>query len=462
VQRGSPEYTFAQAVTRDGRVLGVVVARISLDPMEATWIDSAFRAESEKPFVVDEHGVVIISSVPAWKFKAMRAATSAERADFPSLYSKHEVSPLGLTVQRQLEHGAQLVLLPVSQYEPATIRIIHERPIPKFGWRLLIVSEASNVWRDARYAAWGTGAIAAFAILLLMYLLQRRRVMAQRRAARAALERAYDELELKVEQRTAELQTSNEELLREVAERTHAEAELRRAQEELVQAGKLALLGQMSAGISHELGQPLTALRALSENARLLLARGNADTVQDNLILISDLVERMGRITSQLKLFARKSGASIAAVRLAGAAANARLLLQSRLRSDHVDVSFDIGADLHARCDGNRLEQVLVNLMVNAMDAMQDCSHKTIIVRAWQQDDRVVVRVSDTGSGIPAAIRERLFEPFFTTKPVGKGTGLGLATVYGIVKQSGGHVHVHSEPQQGTTFKVYLPRCGTA
>ena len=435
--RGSPEYIFAQPVTRDARVLGAVVARISLDPMEATWIDSAFRADSEKPLVVDDHGVVIMSSVRDWKFKSLRALPSAERALVvrEDLYAKHEVAPLDLTVQRQLEHGAQLVLLPVSPNEVPTLRIIHERTIPKFGWRLLIVSNAADVWRNARYAAWGAGALVAFAILLLMYMLQRRRVMAQRLMARAALQRAYDELELKVAQRTAELQASNQ---------------------ELVQAGKLALLGQMSAGISHELGQPLTALRALSANARLLLERGQTETVQDNLDLIADLVERMGRITSQLKSFARKSGGSVADVGVAAAVANAQLLLHSRLREDQVDLICDVPDPLRVRCDGNRLEQVLVNLMANAIDAVRGCERKTIAVRAWEADERVMVRVSDTGAGIPSATRERLFEPFFTTKPAGEGLGLGLVISANIVQEFGGVLRA-VDVELGAAFQFDLP-----
>ncbi|HJV62107.1 MAG TPA: cache domain-containing protein, partial [Albitalea sp.] len=265
-ERGAPEYTFAQPLVRDARVLGVVVVRISLDPMEATWIDSAVRADSEKPLVVDERGVIIISSDPRWKFKALASLAPAERQRLAALgvYAGRPIEPLGLTVEGPLEHGAQLVRLAETPKRRSAPFVLHERPIPRFNWRLLSLSDVSDVWRTARLAAWSAGAVTAFMGLFLLYQLQRRRVMAQKLAARAALQRAHDELELKVQQRTAELQASNSELQHEIVERRHAEAVLRRAQQELVQAGKLAALGQMSASVSHEIGQPLTALRALS------------------------------------------------------------------------------------------------------------------------------------------------------------------------------------------------------
>ncbi|MBW8760716.1 MAG: hypothetical protein JF586_24310, partial [Burkholderiales bacterium] len=347
---GAPEVCFARPVRSDGATVGVVTVRISLQPIEATWIDSAFRAESEKPLVVDARGIVIMSSVPAWKQQALSALTQP---------------------RSQAGSDVELVRVPALKASGMEMQVIHERPLPRLGWRLMILTNAKDVWRDARTAAWTAGAIAASLGLLLLLLLQRRRVAVQKVAGRAALQRAHDELETKVLQRTAQLEASNASLRHEVVERQHAEQVLRQAQEELVQAGRLALLGQLSAGISHELGQPLTALRALAQNGCLLLERDRPLQARDNFKAILGLAERMGRITSQLKSVARKAPTDVRSLPIVGAIDNARQILAARFSAEGVGLVTEIAPGLAARCDNYRLEQVLVNLMANAMDAMR-------------------------------------------------------------------------------------------
>jgi len=414
---GAPEVCLARPLMRDGRALGAVIVRISLEPIEATWINAAFRADSEKPMVVDAKGLVVMSAVPGWKLRPLDTLT---------------------VPYRSFEGGVQLVRMHPSAADTPGLHVLHERPLARFGWRLLIVSSASSVQRSARAAAWAAGAAAACAALLALLLMQRRRVVAHKLATRAALQRAHDELELKVQQRTAELEASNRELRHKILELQHAEQVLREAQEELVQSGKLALLGQLSAGISHELGQPLTALRALSVNGLLLLDRGRADAARENLSRIGGLVERMGRITSQLKAFTRKSPSRTAPLKLADAVANAQQVLAERLATEGIELRMAVPPALHALCDGYRLEQVLVNLMANAADAMRNSSEKILTVEAEAAADRVLVRVIDSGPGIPRAVAEHLFEPFFTTKPPGEGLGLGLVISSHIVQEFGG------------------------
>lgn len=414
---GAPEVCLARPLMRDGHALGAVIVRVSLEPIEATWINAAFRADSEKPMVVDSKGLVVMSAVPGWKLRPLDTLTQPYRS---------------------IDGGMQLVRMHPSAADTPGLHVLHERALARFGWRLLILSSAASVQRSARSAAWAAGAAATCAGLLALLLLQRRRVVAQKLATRAALQRAHDQLELKVQQRTNELEESNRELRLKILELQHAEQVLRQAQEELVQSGKLALLGQLSAGISHELGQPLTALRALAENGRLLLDRGRTAQAQENLALIGGLVERMGRITSQLKAFTRKSPARVGPLRLLDAVGNARQLLAHRLQAEQVDLRIDVPAGLSVLCDGYRLEQVLVNLMANAADAMRASAEKTLTVQAQADGKRARVRVIDSGPGIPRAVAEHLFEPFFTTKPPGEGLGLGLVISSHIVQEFGG------------------------
>lgn len=405
-ERGAPEVCFARPLFRDGRALGAVAVRISLEPIEATWIDFAFRAESDKPLIVDARGLVIVSSVPEWKLRPFESLSVPVRSFVP---------------------GTQLVRLSDSGARVLGLHVVHEKALPRFGWRLLVLSSAAHVARDARTAAWGAGAITACAGLLMLVLLQRRRVIAQKLAARAALQRANDELERKVQERTAEL----------------------------VQAGKLALLGQLSAGISHELGQPLTALRALADNGRLLLERGRTPQVVDNLKSIAGLVERMGRITSQLKAFARKAPMTPGRVRLIDAVTNAQALLAVRLRAEPVVLHIDVAPKLEVECDAHRLEQVLANLMINALDAMRASPIRQLTIRAQPRGPRVVVSVTDSGPGIAPTLRERLFEPFFTTKPPGEGLGLGLVISAHIVGEFGGALRAVEAPS-GAIFEFDL------
>jgi two-component system C4-dicarboxylate transport sensor histidine kinase DctB len=285
--------------------------------------------------------------------------------------------------------------------------------------------------------------------LLALYLLHRRRALQQLFKARNALQQAHDQLERQVDERTRELRGANEELKRQIAQRLQAE-------DELMQAGKLAVLGQMSAGISHEINQPLTALRALSRNTLLLLESGRTKTVAENLKAIDDMVERMGRITLQLKSFARK-GASIATpVELDAAVKSVLLLLEHRLRAERIEVRVDLRPGLQVRGDINRLEQVLLNLATNAVDAMNGSSEKRLSITSAWIEGRAVVSVTDTGAGMDEEDFGHLFEPFFTTKPAGQGLGLGLVISSKIIREFGGTLRARRGDEGGMVFEFDL------
>jgi two-component system C4-dicarboxylate transport sensor histidine kinase DctB len=250
----------------------------------------------------------------------------------------------------------------------------------------------------------------------------------------------------------------NQTLLREVRERKHAEEVLRASQDSLIHASRLALLGQMSAGITHEISQPLTALRSLSFNSQLLLKRGEMARIEKNLQSISALTERMGHLTEQLKSFSRKAPLTLRPFPLADAIEATLLLLENRIRTEHIDVHTDIEAGLCAQCDCNRLEQVLINLCANALDAMRDAPTKTLTIRAWSNSGRAYIRVADSGTGIPEDVLARLFEPFFSTKLPGQGLGLGLAISADIVRDFGGTLRA-SNIAGGAAFELDLQLC---
>lgn len=284
--------------------------------------------------------------------------------------------------------------------------------------------------------------------------------ISERKAQEKALARARDQLEQRVEERTRDLLDSNRRLSAEIDERRRAEASLRQTQDELIQAAKLAVLGQMAAGINHELNQPLAAIRAYAENARAFLERGRAEAANANLAQIVELTARMAEISAQLKQFSRKSGDSLTPVSVQAGFGYALRLYRTRLIAARVEVVRDWPAgDVWVRADPVRLEQVLVNLIGNALQAMADTTEPRLILSITADARQVRIGVRDTGPGIDAAHLSKVFEPFFTTKSAGKGLGLGLSISARIVDDLGGRLEAANAPDDGALFSVVLPAC---
>lgn len=273
----------------------------------------------------------------------------------------------------------------------------------------------------------------------------------------AALQRAHDELEQRVLERTADLVAINTRLVREIGEHRATEEALRRTQEELIQAAKLAALGQMSAGINHELNQPLAAIRTYADNARLLLEKERGEEARWNLEQIGHLTGRMAQIITQLKAFARKSSGQAVAVSLLAAIDGALALL----RIDRTDVELRRelpGGELFVLADMVRLEQVLVNLIGNAQQALEGSTVRRIELHAETSAEAVTLSVRDTGPGIAPEHLDQVFDPFFSTKEVGQGLGLGLSISYRIIDGFGGTLRAGNHPDGGALFTLRLPR----
>ncbi len=234
---------------------------------------------------------------------------------------------------------------------------------------------------------------------------------------------------------------------------------LAETQAELVQAGKLAALGQLSAGIAHELNQPLAAIRSYAYNAGRLIDRGDIDGTAGNLGRISSLVERMGDTVNHLRTLARRPSAQLEPVDLAITADNALKLLESRVRDENIEISMDVRAgDWLVKAEAIRLEQVLINLFSNAIDAMAGQVDRRLSVTATDDRGKAALTIRDTGAGIPDDEVTQIFDPFFTTKEVGEGLGLGLAISFNIIKDFGGSIRVNSELGRGSALTVVLDK----
>ena len=230
-------------------------------------------------------------------------------------------------------------------------------------------------------------------------------------------------------------------------------------QTELVQAGKLAALGQLSAGIAHELNQPLAAIRSFAHNARILIDRERSDEAVENLEKISGLTEKTAATLNHFKKLARWPSKSVGSADLGTVVADALTLLEAPIHNESVELTNRVAPnEIAVRAGPIRLEQVLINVIGNAIDAMRDRECRVLDLSVEEDNDRVSLNISDSGVGIRSEELSQVFDPFFTTKPVGKGLGLGLSISYNIIKDFGGSVRVSSEPGEGTCFTIVLQR----
>jgi len=437
-------YYLAQAI-RDTALRGVAVVRIEFDALEAAW-----EKAGERVVVTDSDGVVFLSSDPAYRYRGFGRFESPMRLvrSVTDRYLGARVDDIdGQILERR---GADLVVR-IDSPEQGTY-LSQTNMLPEYGWTIHRLTELTTVNEDQRDGAIIGGSLSALIIILVLYVLQRHRAF-------LAASKSGAELQRQVAERTHELSESNTSLHSEIEERRRTEARLRATQNELVQAGKLAALGQMSAAIAHEINQPLAAIRTFMASTKIFVQRGDLGQVTRNLDLITDLAERMASITGHLKTFARKSEPGHPEpVAVERAVERTLVLLGSQIRGAGVRIEKDVAPDLLVNGHAVQLEQVILNLVGNALDAVAGQDQPWIRIRVRAFADTVAIAVADNGHGISADEIDRIFDPFFTTKPLGKGLGLGLSISYGIVQDFGGQIYAVNRPEGGAELTVELPR----
>ncbi|NML18753.1 ATP-binding protein [Azohydromonas caseinilytica] len=465
VKQGEPGYFVSHPIRDGARVVGVAAIKIGLQAVDEAW--SMLGAPA---LLADANQVVILSSEPSWRYTALVDLPLEQRVDveISRLYDDRPIDPFPLPVQLRFDEDGQVVDGQVSGGASPREQLLRRdmlligRSIDGMNWRLLTFLDLRQARNQALEHAMLSALVAGFMVLLALFLGQRRSIQRQRLEAQRLLEQANANLEQKVARRTRALTDTNARLRREVAERVQAAQTLRAAQDELVQAAKLAVVGQLAAGITHELTQPLGAIRTLSGNAAEFLRRGNLQAVSGNLELVARLSDQMGGIIQPLKAFARKSPAIPARCDVAIAMGNALFLFQQRLTKEGVALRNECDSGrVFAWCDQNRLEQVLINLIANALDAMREAPRKELTLRAEVEADAepagVRIDVLDTGSGFSSQALDRVFEPFFTTKPVGAGLGLGLVISRDIARDFHGELEAANRPEGGARLTLRLP-----
>ncbi|MDB5679283.1 ATP-binding protein [Sphingomonas bacterium] len=430
---GRPGLYLARRIDRDGRALGVVVVKVEFDGVEAAWARTPGMS-----FVVDAHGVVLVTGMPQWRFRAIEpidaATLAALRRTLQFGANPPAAAPLSID-------GARAVVGDKVQYRVAIA------PAPLAGGRLFHLSPLDPPLAAARSQALIVGLglllVTAIGAGLLIRSTETRRLQAQARTA----------LEEEVVRRTAELRDANAQLVVESDERAEADRRYRNAREELAQANRLASLGQITAGVAHEINQPVAAIRTFAENGVTLIERNAPGKARENLARIVELTARIGTITAELRAFARRRAGAGGTATLGSVLDGVMLLLGERARGV---VRVDLSADLRGVAlagDRTRLEQVVINLVQNAIEAVEGQAGARVTISAATTDDAVDLAVADNGLGLDPAIAATLFTPFTSGKP--EGLGLGLAIARDIAREFDGDI-THVPGDTGATFVATL------
>ncbi|MDD2047914.1 ATP-binding protein [Pseudomonas putida] len=424
VTSGVPGYFLSSAVQDEhGRFLGAMVVKLEFPELEREW-----RQGNDILLVSDARGIIFIANQDGWRYRQLKPLSSADHAELAATrqYDKQQLVPLQHQVLSRFDDDSHLMR--VQGPEGSTEYLWESLPLEAEGWTLHLLRKP-QVSDDGRNAALAAAAVWLSLVFALLFISQRLRLARMR-------------------------QRSREELKRLVEERTR---DLRTAQEGLVQSAKLAALGQMSAALAHEINQPLTTQRMQLATLRLLLDNQRYDEARQALEPLEQMLTRMAALTGHLKTFARNSPSGLRErLDLATVVDQALQLLDTRIRAEQVKVSLYLARPAWVRGDAIRLEQVLINLLRNALDAMAGKSYKRLEIRIEIEAEQWHLSVLDSGGGIAAEHLANVFDPFFTTKPVGEGLGLGLAISYGIIHEAGGRLTVDNQPG-GARFSLTLP-----
>ncbi|MGN7931659.1 sensor histidine kinase [Sphingopyxis sp. 22461] len=430
---GRPGLYLARRVDVGGRQLGVIVLKVEFDKLESRWADSAAAT-----LVTDAAGIVVMSSEPAWRFRSFApiSAETQQRLRATRSYGDARLDPLPVSRTGDgIRVGGDL-------FREANERV----SFPGGTLRLLQPAE------PARASANATARVAFLVLLILVgaAIITLLRVV-ERQTLRQA---AHEALEREVAARTRDLRTANDELRLASDRQTETDRRYRAAREELAQASRLGSIGQITAGVAHEINQPIAAIRTFAENSLRYLERAQPDKARGNLDTIVELTARVGAITNELRNFARRKPTPLGPVPVRSAIDGTLLLIGDRLRAQGIALDVAIenpAAAVHA--DRVRLEQVLVNLLQNAVEAVQGVKDARIALRTHGSDP-VHIDVCDNGPGVPAELLPQLFTPFVTGRP--DGLGLGLAIASDIMAEFGGTLTLIPSPLGGAGFRLTL------
>jgi len=453
-------YYFAYPVRRAGEILGVVVIKVNIDSVEQSWGE-----RGDNFLVTDPDGVVFITTEPSWRYQTLHPLEETVRKQIIESRRYPNASLAVLTDTRQVLEGNRQIVHLHSQDNPVgRNHLLLTRNMPEAGWSVHILTDTQAVKKRVLSVNIMVAASLLLTYLLVLLLKQRQYRLAEltliREKTRRTLQRANEKLELRVEERTRELTAINKLLRREIQDRQRTEEALRKTRNELIHAAKMAVLGQMSAGINHELNQPLAAIRSYTDNGKEFLKKGRHEEALWNLEQIAELTERMAQIGVQLKLFSRKTSGQMTVVPLHGVIDGALEILKPAIRKRGVTVIVRLVPEsIEVKANNVLLQQVLINLISNGIQAAEPSDRKEVLVAAEINGNAALITVMDSGPGISPADLPHIFEPFFTTKKSGQGLGLGLTISERILQEMRGSIRVVPQAEgQGACFEISLEK----
>lgn len=450
---GRPGFFITQAIYSPGaastpdaahttdRVAGVAVTKVDLSMLQKEW-----RAGGETVFITDEHGVVFLSSNDAWRYRAIRPLDPEIRAAVLEQRQYGPRPPEELEARFFRQSNLDMVGLGGQNWLYAT------RRVEPYGWDIWFLKPAREM-TERQETLWliSAGGVALVMLLALLGYAFFAVAQARREAHEARRIRAV-----------------NQRLASEVRRRKKTERELLAAQADLLHAGQLAALGQVAASVAHELSQPVTSMRMFIVSCRRLVQDGRYKEVESTTGHIMELVQRLEGLIGQLRHFSRKASISLAPVRLAESIENALSVLHFKAEAMGCVPACRCPDEAVVLADALQLEQVLINIIHNALDAL-DAAQKAapadaaalpppaIDIGVRCEAACCVITIEDNGPGIPPEAREHIFKPFFSTKRSGEGIGLGLSIVDKVIRALHGDIRVEDVRPHGTRFVIRLP-----
>ncbi|MEW7993486.1 MAG: ATP-binding protein [Candidatus Thiodiazotropha endolucinida] len=434
-------YYYSYPIIYNADKIGVIAVKMDLSKIEKYW------SERQSQFIVsDPDGIIFITTNPEWLYSSIvpLSAKSVERIKASRRYGDSNIKALKLANRETISDSSRIIQINTKDSTNEFLTNYHD--MLEAGWSMRILTPLEDLRQQSLVSAFTMLLLALSMMLIGLLVWQWNRRHQERERFH---QEAQKQLEKKVSLRTADLQN-------EIDEHKQTEKTLRETQGELIQTAKLAVLGQMSASISHELNNPLAAIRSYADNARKFLSIDKDGKADENLQRIAELTDRMSRISSQLKFFSRKSSGLLESVNIAPIIQTAIEISRPQFKNTDITIDTDrVGGNIIAHVDFIQLEQVLINLINNAIHAIGSHAPGTITISTERYKKRIMVHVDDTGPGIDEQKLEMIFEPFYTTRE--SGLGLGLSISARIIDSMNGKLSAENLSMGGARFTITLP-----
>lgn len=415
-------------------ILGAIIVKVNIADIEQQSTSIAIAGQYQF-LISDPEDIVFISSIDEWRLKSLTPLTQAKQYAL-NASKRYAERPIGeLLMKPPYESGSQAMLYQLQTGTDHEQYMDIHQSMAKAGWRVHILAPIKPLLTSLPALMLLSASIYLLLALSILFNAERRRNLHRMQLAQSLLEQ-------RVEERTQDLQQANN--------------QLKDTQDELIQAAKLTVIGSLSASINHELNQPLAALRSYAQNTQTFLARDMQDKALDNIKIIIELTDRLADIVGQFKSFTRKSQGADSATDIGRCIKQALTIVQPAIDKQGVELDVQLpNGNYQVWGDKVRLQQVFVNIMSNAIVAMQQSVKRQLVIRVTSED-KFCISIQDSGPGVRESQMEKIFEPYFTTNER-HGLGLGLSISQRIIESMQGQINVANAEEGGAIFQIILP-----